>query len=138
MQNLTLSGLNYPAIIVAAVADFMLGFLWYSKALFGKAWQKHVGFTDEQIKAGAKPAPFIVSFLLSVFIAFSLSLILHAVGGSFVTGVLIGILAGTGIAMATSLPEYLYTDRGVKLFLIDYCYRGLGVIVMSIILSAWR
>jgi hypothetical protein len=138
MQNITLTGLNYPAIAVAAVADFILGFLWYSRPLFGKAWQKLVGFSDEEIKAGAKPAPFVVSFLLSLFIAFSLSVLLNAGSRTFGEGLLIGIFAGIGIAMATSLPEYLYTRRGVKLFLIDYCYRGLGVIIMSAILSAWR
>ena len=39
--------INWIAVVVAAVACFLLGGLWYSKALFGKAWQRETGLTDE-------------------------------------------------------------------------------------------
>lgn len=29
---------NYVAILVAVIASMILGYLWYSKMLFGKAW----------------------------------------------------------------------------------------------------
>lgn len=35
--------INYMAILVAVVANFILGFLWYTP-LFGKAWAKEMGF----------------------------------------------------------------------------------------------
>ena len=43
---------NWIAIVVAAVASFLLGGLWYSPVLFGKAWQRETGLTDEQLKKG--------------------------------------------------------------------------------------
>ena len=36
-------GINITAIIVATIANFILGFLWYTP-LFGKAWAKEMGF----------------------------------------------------------------------------------------------
>ena len=35
--------INYVAIAIAVVANFLLGFLWYTP-LFGKAWAKEMGF----------------------------------------------------------------------------------------------
>ena len=45
------SGVNFLAVIVVAVAAFAIGFPWYS-LLFGKAWQKQLGFTEEYLKEG--------------------------------------------------------------------------------------
>jgi hypothetical protein len=38
--------LNFLAIGLAVLASFMVGFLWYS-FLFGKAWQKEMGYTEK-------------------------------------------------------------------------------------------
>ena len=43
--------MEYLEMFIAAVAAFMLGFLWYT-ALFGKIWQRESGITDEQAKSG--------------------------------------------------------------------------------------
>ena len=50
MLGIDFGSLNYLAILVAAVATFMLGSVWYT-ALFGKAWQKAHGVTEEDMKA---------------------------------------------------------------------------------------
>ncbi len=38
--------INYLAVVVAAIANMVLGFLWYG-SLFGKQWIKLSGFTAE-------------------------------------------------------------------------------------------
>jgi Protein of unknown function (DUF1761) len=43
--------INMVAIVVATVANFFLGFLWYT-ALFGKAWAKEMGM-DTNVKPAA-------------------------------------------------------------------------------------
>jgi hypothetical protein len=35
--------INYVAILIAVVANFILGFPWYTP-LFGKAWERKMGF----------------------------------------------------------------------------------------------
>lgn len=42
--------MNWLAIIVAALANFLLGGLWYSPILFGKRWQKENNLSDEDLK----------------------------------------------------------------------------------------
>ena len=44
--------LNYFAIFVAALSTFLIGGLWYSPAVFGKAWMRENGFTEESLKNG--------------------------------------------------------------------------------------
>ncbi len=39
--------LNFLAIAIAVVANFILGFVWYTP-LFGKAWAKEMGYNPEE------------------------------------------------------------------------------------------
>ena len=43
MNNELLSDINWLAVLVAALAYFILGAIWYSKALFAPKWAKLVG-----------------------------------------------------------------------------------------------
>ena len=52
-----LAGVNWIAVIVATVAAFILGAVWYSKALFGNQWMQEVGLTEETIAAGPAQGP---------------------------------------------------------------------------------
>ena len=45
---------NYLAVIVAAVAVFVLGWLWYSPLLFFKPWMRLRGMDPDAAMAGAK------------------------------------------------------------------------------------
>ena len=40
------STINYFAVLAAAVSTFVLGGLWYSPMLFGKAWMRANNFTE--------------------------------------------------------------------------------------------
>ncbi len=42
------------AILVATVASFFLGALWYSKVLFGPAWMREVGLSGDSCQSGPK------------------------------------------------------------------------------------
>ena len=40
---------NWPAILAATVAGMLLGALWYSPLLFGKAWMRALGKTEAEV-----------------------------------------------------------------------------------------
>jgi len=61
---------NFLAIFVASLIPLILGFLWYNPAVFGKAWMKESGMTEEKMKGGNMGVIFGVSFLLSLLLAF--------------------------------------------------------------------
>ena len=63
---MSLADVNWIAVLVAAVAAFVLGGLWYGP-LFGKTWQGHVGLSDEDLASKGHPAVIMGSaFLLTV------------------------------------------------------------------------
>ena len=75
-------------VLVAAVAVFVLGALWYSPILFGKAWVRAHGYTEEQMqrmRAGAARA-YGVSFLCYVVMAAAMSILIGRMGVTFVRG----------------------------------------------------
>lgn len=57
------------AILVAALIPFLLGFLWYSDALFGKAWLEAIGKSKEEIEPDiARHAVSVVGWLAASFV----------------------------------------------------------------------
>ena len=62
--------INMVAILIAVVANFILGFLWYTP-LFGKAWAKEMGF-DMSVKppAGAMAKGMIFMVIGNFFLAY--------------------------------------------------------------------
>lgn len=63
---------NYTLVVVATVAQFILGAVWYSPLLFGKWWMQIMECTDmskeEMEKMKSKMMPFYgLQFLLTLF-----------------------------------------------------------------------
>ena len=63
---------NYGAIVVSAVAYWMLGALWYG-VLFGQRWMALEGMTMEQARSANPALPYVTSFALDLLIAFVLA-----------------------------------------------------------------
>ena len=61
--------LNWGAIGVAALSNFVIGGLWYSPALFGSAWMRANGFSAEQLKKGSPAAIFGLAFVFCLLMA---------------------------------------------------------------------
>ena len=68
--------INIWAVLVAALANFLIGGLWYSPALFGKAWMKANNFTDTDLQKGSPAVIFGVSALFSFIMATNLAFFL--------------------------------------------------------------
>jgi hypothetical protein len=43
---------NYLAVLLAAAATMIIGFLWYSPILFGNVWMKQIGLKAEDMSGG--------------------------------------------------------------------------------------
>ena len=128
---------NYAAVIVAAIAYWILGAIWYA-ALFGKQWVALEGFTEAQMK-GANPAvPYIVSFLLEVLIAYSLAqLCIWRNANTIGRGASVGVLVWIGFVGPIALMTYMFEMRSWTLFAINEFYPLFGLVLMGAILGAW-
>ena len=107
--------------LVAALSAFILGGLWYSPILFGKAWQKEAGLSDERLKAANKGIIFGVSFILCLIAALAFSMVIGTEASFFMA-----LHSGFGIGLAwvaTSFGvNYLFELRSLKLWFINAGY----------------
>lgn len=108
-----LSSLNLLAILVAALTSFVIGGLWYSPILFGKAWMQENGLTDDELK-GKMGLIFGTTFVLALIIAFNLAAFLGP-EATFSWGLTAGALAGIGWVAAAIGILYLFERKSMRL-----------------------
>jgi len=64
--------LNWVAVVLSAVAAFILGWLWFGP-LFGKKWQEGMEMSDAEAESGNTPKILGMAFVLNVFLATGLA-----------------------------------------------------------------
>ena len=136
-----LSNINFLALIVAAVASFGLGAVWYSPLLFSKAWQKAVGLSDETLQKANMAVVFGSSFVLIFLMDFGLAVILqgHATRDiSALSGMLYGLLIGLFFIATSYGINMIYQRKSFTLWAIDSAYQVLYLGMTGAILGAWR
>jgi hypothetical protein len=132
---------HWLPILVAALAAFLIGALWYSPLLFAKAWARAHGYTPEkltamQARAGRAYAGSFVAFLVMAWV---LHLMLAHLGAdSIQDGAVWGFHAWLGFAAPLGFTAYLYSDKPVATFLIDTGYQLVYLTVMGAILGGWH
>lgn len=128
---------NYLAIFVAALSTFMIGGLWYSPAVFGKAWMKENGFTNENMKGRNMIKIFGIAFILAFIAAVNLAMFIGSESDPAM-GALWGFLAGAGWVATFVGTHYVFENRSLRLFLINAGYSIVALTVMGVILAAWK
>lgn len=127
--------LNVWAMLAAAVSAFVIGGLWYSPVLFGKAWERANGFAEPP-KGGAKT--FVLSFLFTLVMAVNLAFYLADPKTTAAFGAIAGFLAGFGWAAMGLAVVALFEKRSWKYSVINGGYLTVALTVMGLILGAWR
>jgi hypothetical protein len=136
-----LTHVNWLAVLVATAAYFLLGALWYSKALFGTKWAQLVklDMNDPNLKKGFG-GMMVSTFVLMLIVSFGLEVLIIKLG--FVQELMYGIKLGllTGLAFATTAISinYVYERRPANLYLINNGYHVLGHVIAASILVLWR
>jgi hypothetical protein len=132
---MSISSLNWLAVVVAAIVAFVVGGVWYGP-LFGKVWQVANGFTKEQLETRRIGLVFGMALLCSLVASFVLAMFIGPEAGAGF-GALAGALAGVGwVAMFTGI-QYLFEMRSLLLFLINAGYSIVTLTAMGAILGAW-
>jgi Protein of unknown function (DUF1761) len=132
-----ISTINWPAVIVAALSNFLLGGLWYSPSLFGKMWAAENGLKEHELKTGIARV-FGFSFLWSVVMSFNLAVFLNDKNTTASWGALAGFLAGFGwVAMAIFITG-LFERKSLRYMIINAGYMTISFVIMGLILGAWR
>jgi len=130
--------LNWLAILVAALSTFLIGGLWYSPLLFGKAWMKENNFTEVTQKKGNMTKIFALTFLFSFVMAFNLAMYLNHESTTASWGATAGFLAGFGWVAMTLFIIGQFERKSTKYMLIHAGYIIISFILMGLIIGVWR
>lgn len=134
--------LNWPAIVVAAIAYFVLGALWYSKVLFAKRWiaDLKIDVNNPDAKKGMGimlGGSVVLMFVQSVAIAI-IAERLGIRGDGWMSGLKLGAVTGGCFCAAAVGVNYLYEKKPLSLFLINGGYAVVGNIIAAVIICCWE
>jgi hypothetical protein len=139
MNNANLIDINWLSVLVAAVAYFLLGALWYS-LLFSKKWisYQNIDVDDPRFKKGVA-AIMISSFILMLIAAAGLAILIELMDMVNVSaGFKLGLLTGICFSATAISITYLYTRKILGLHLIDNSYHILAQAIAGAIIVLWR
>lgn len=119
------AGLNYVAVLVAAIAGFGFGAAWYMT--LGKRWMEALGMKE---RPEPSPAPFIFSFLCQLVMAWVLAgLIGHLGEITVLRSVVSAMFVWAGFVAAPMIVNHRFQGSPWMLTLIDAGH-WLGVLVV--------
>jgi hypothetical protein len=121
---MTFAGLNYLAIVIAAIVAWVAGAVWYMS--LGKIWTAAQGMTPEQVHANRnRPGaylPFIYVFVAELVMAWVLAGLMGHLGAGQVTlvnGVISGAFCWLGFVITTLVVSISFSMRDKRLIWID-------------------
>lgn len=139
--------INWIALIVAAIVPLLVGAVYYGP-LFGKAWQKEVGMTDEQLKQGNYAKIFGLSLVFAFMLAFSLWAQVMVGGGpgeahgaapflTFKHGAFHGVLLCVVMILPVIGTISLYERKSLKYVAMTIGYWAISMALMGGIINVW-
>lgn len=136
INHVDFGSINYLSVLVATLLAFGLGAIWYGKPLFGSSWQKEMGLSDEDIQGGNMAltfgTTFVVAFIAMLFLAIFMSPEATALSGALHGAIIATVFIATSIA-----THYLFSQKSLKLFLIDAGYDIVRYALAGAVLGAF-
>ena len=139
--------INWLALVAAAILPLVTGFLWYGP-LFGKAWMKETGITEEKAKQMNPAKTYGIAVILAFFIAFSIWPMVFMGGApdmphgvdpylTFKHGALHGAMLGLFVALPVLAINSLFEQRSFKYVAINGGYWIVTMALMGGIINGW-
>jgi len=128
---MTFAGMNYLAILLAALAAFGWGAAYYMT--LSKQWLTAVGMSKEQMETNRTAVPFIISFVALLVMGWVLAGTLGHLGPGQVTlknGIISALFLWLGFVVTTIFVNNAYPGRKYSLSVIDSIH-WLGVLVIQ-------
>ena len=126
--------MNWLAIIIAVIANMVIGALWYGNWAFGKSWMKLSGHTMGE---GMQIGPlYALTALAALVQAITMSWFLGQTGAnSGSAGAIIGLYVGLGFVASAMFAEVLFAGRPPRLYAITAGYSVVAAIVQGAIIG---
>ena len=129
---------NYLAVIVAAIAYWLLGAIWYG-VVFGETWMALEHMTEEQARSMNPALPYVITLVLNVLIAYALAQIcIWRNADTLGRGASVGVILWIGFVGPVTFTTYMYEMRPKELYAINQFFPLAGFVLMGAILGGWK
>jgi hypothetical protein len=136
-----LIAVNYLAVLGTAVVAMVLGALWYSPLLFGKAWMRLSGMSEEALKAAKEKGmgkTYTLNFVAVLVTSFVLAQFLGHLGVvSALDGANVAFWLWLGFFAPVMLGSVLWENKSWSLYVLNVAYYLVSLVVMGVILAVW-
>ena len=128
-------GTNILGILAAAIAGYIVGYLWYG-VIFMEKWEMLTGMGGD---ANMDPMMFVWGFLITLVQTVGLAAILNWAGASkLVTCIKIAAIVAILFIIPAHAADTLYQKESIQLLGIDASHALVSFIVMGAIISLFR
>jgi len=129
--------INWLAVVAAALSAFLVGGIWYSKALFANAWMADSNLAVEQLQTSNKGSAFGFTALFSFIMAINLAMFLADAKTNTAWGAEAGFLAGIWTFCAIAIHS-LFELKSWRHIFINGGYSIVSLTLMGTIIGCWR
>jgi uncharacterized membrane protein YeaQ/YmgE (transglycosylase-associated protein family) len=134
MKNAILH-LNWPMVLVAAIAYFAIGAIWYT-VLFGKYWAKAYQMENADRKGAVMSM--VIGFVLTFVITMVIGLMLNAVRCKELYDCFIrAYILAAGMVVGILGTALNYQRKPLGVWIVDIGYHLVGILVAALILAKW-
>lgn len=134
------TGVSPLAIVLAAVLEFAMGLLWYSRKLFGRPWMTALGLAPDRDPVARRVMLQIVRIrqIATLLAAYVLAHVVHYLEAhTLAPGAASGLLLW-GVVVAVYLRDMLVVHkRPLRVHLINSGYHLVGLMAMGAFLAVW-
>jgi len=129
-------------LVVLALVNFVLSWLWYSPLLFAKPWMKALGIDPQHQMSEAEkkrmPFLFLNGLAASALVVYGMMVLVNSVGAAgFSQGALVGLLVWAGFALTHSMNT-MWEGRKTIVLVINNGLFLLSYAVYGGILAVWK
>ena len=132
--------INYGAVVVAAIAAFVMGAVWYSPVLFGNTYMTLRGISTGAIaETNPPPAVLIAEFVRCLIVAYVLARFvvrLKVVG--WMDALLLGAWVWLGFQAMAIVGSVIHENYPWQLYAIHAGDALVKTLLITVILAVWR
>ncbi|KXK09831.1 MAG: hypothetical protein UZ22_OP11002000995 [Microgenomates bacterium OLB23] len=135
-----LTSVNFVAIFLAAVANMVIGALWYSPTMFGTKWSALMGYKAKDLPKMQQAAKngYAVMFVVSLVMAYVMAHFIQYLGITTVQEACqFGFWVWLGFVGATQISDHIWSEKPLQLLYINSGYRIVATITMALVLTLW-
>jgi hypothetical protein len=127
--------INYVAVLIAAVVQFVLGLFWY-KVVFRKSWKALTGYVETS-KTSEMFFSWTVFFLANFILSFVMLYIDNWAGVKVAdAGAKLGVVCWLGFMAPPLFAQHVFEHRRANLFAINAAYWLLAMAIGSGLVAA--